>query len=226
MLKEASSNTRVIDEPAQHKVKEVKDMSFMLNYPAYPNRFKIKRVPVGTQITTKRYLTESETAKLFEGEVVIEEKIDGGQDCRILTIDGRKLVVGGEYMKYVHSITYTKLPAWYVAWDLFDLSNNVFLGIDEQLQICRQFGIPHTPVLFRGVTQLDEVIKRFIDSRRISTFGSEPAEGVVIKNFGNGVRGKIVRHEFIAGIELAGHWSKRKGRKMNRLSLSDTAQMI
>jgi hypothetical protein len=204
--------------PPIGKHTEVKLLSFVLNYPPYPNRFKIKRIPVGKPVTTKRYLTAEETAKLFDGEVVIEEKIDGRQACRVFSVEDHQLVIGGEYMRDTHSISYNKLPDWYVAWDIFDPAGSMFLGIDKQLQICEQYGIPHTPVLFKGVTTLSAVLKQFIDTNRISSFGDEPAEGVVIKNFQNNTRGKIVRHEFIAGIELTGHWTRRKGLvKKNRL---------
>jgi energy-coupling factor transporter ATP-binding protein EcfA2 len=161
---------------------------------------------------------------LLDGEVIIEEKIDGRQDCRWwFEEDKTPVVICGEYMKFVHSIYYNRLPDWYVVWDIFVSGNtSYFMDIDTKETFCKRLGIPCTPVLYRGrITE--EGLQYFLN--RTSSFGMERAEGIVVKNYKNQVFGKIVSEEFVAGIELTGNYLK-KPRRMNSVykSLYNTSK--
>ena len=182
-------------------------------------RFRIKRIPTGKQgIADKRYLMQEETARLFDGEVVVEEKVDGKQITKMFSAEFPEMfIIGAEFMKKRHSIFYNRLPDWVIVWDLYDQHNKMFWAYDEKVEVAKHYGFALVPLIFRGKTTLQEVIDKYLN--RQSSFGDETQEGVVVKNLHNELRGKIVRHEFITGIELTGHWMRRKGlTEMNQLA--------
>lgn len=184
-------------------------------------RFRIKRVPTEKFISGKRYLTNEETKQLFNGPVIITEKCDGKQMTKLFADN---IVIGGEYMKHTHSIDYTKIPkssGWFILWGVYSLDHKMFYSYDWEVKIANEYGFTMAPLIFSGQTDLEETLK-FLD--RKSSFGDETQEGIVIKNYANQVKGlpfvgKIVRHEFVAGIELKGHYLRAKGEaKMNSMS--------
>jgi RNA ligase-like protein len=193
--------------------------------PPYPNTFKIKRIPIGRGadgLIKKRYLTQEETKELFEGKVIVQEKIDGSQECHRMQYDETKqYVLGGEDMKKRHSILYTRLPAYWILWDIYDPVAKRFLDSWDFLRVAVHAGIhAQVPILFGGETTLEGVLEAFIRQPYRCKWGDENIEGVVIKNYEKQLFGKIVREEFIKGIELEGHWTKRKGvPQYNRLAV-------
>lgn len=179
-------------------------------------RFRIGRIPTGKEIPRKRYLTHAEADALFQSEVVVEEKLDGKQVTKAFTTEtGEALILCGESMRDVHSIQYDNLPGLYIVWDVYDPGTKAFVGYDAKVALARKYNFPIPPLLFRGVTTHSDVLK-MLD--RKSSFGAEIQEGVVVKSVDSLRRGKIVRHEFVAGVELQGHWTRRKGLvKKNRV---------
>ena len=106
-----------------------------------------------------------------------------------------------------HSINYTRLPDYFLMFDIYDQDNNVFLQRDDVEKMIKDTNLKMVPVIFRGKTTLDE-LKKMVNTQ--SQFYDGPIEGVYVRAYENNhlkYRGKIVRANFLSGDE---HWSKGK----------------
>jgi len=169
-------------------------------------KLPIFRIPLGERIGRKKYLNEEEVKRLLDGEIIIEEKLDGKA---VMNRIG-EYEVYFEFMKWKHSIFYNKLPAWEILLDV--VKDGRVLPYDFKLEFARKHGFHAAPLIYRGrINNLQELV-RFLD--RKSAFGEETIEGIVVKNYRNQVFGKLVRKEFYEGIEE--HWL-RKPKVMNRI---------
>jgi len=175
---------------------------------------KVRRIPMGGKIARKRYLTEDETAELLSGQVVIEEKLDGKTEAS--ECDDR--IVFGEFLKWRHSIRYDRLPAWFIAFDVYDPTSGLFLDYDSKTAFLARNGFAMTPLIFRGQVTSQQGLVRFLGASKFASDGY--AEGIVIKNYPKQLFGKLVRTEFIEGITT--HWLRRR-REMNRLLITNAA---
>ncbi|OCF79040.1 hypothetical protein I204_00984 [Kwoniella mangroviensis CBS 8886] len=122
-----------------------------------------------------------------------------------------RYVLFGEWMYATHSICYTNLPDWFIAFDLYDRSTNTF--VDRQtlcsLLILYECDIHLVPIMEEfDRSPSDEQLEELV--QRKSKFWEGRVEGIFAKwEYGGVVRkgGKVVRSDFIAGNE---HWMKRK----------------
>lgn len=203
-----------------------------------------------------KVLAPDEVSRLLDGEVVVEEKVDGanlgfsvdasgtlrGQNRgsflelespqgqwkplrrwlatrRHALVDalGANLMLFGEWCYAVHSVRYTRLPDWFLAFDVYDRDQGAFWSVDRRNELARRLDIATVPELGRGrqtVASLEVLLGR-------SRLTDAPAEGLYLRREANGflsARAKLTRAEFVQAIDE--HWSKRRLR-VNRLA-SDT----
>lgn len=173
----------------------------------YPKIYRIT-VPSFKQTRGKHYLSEKEIKELFEGIVVIEEKIDGKLNAE--TVNGK--IVFFELMKFKHNIFYNKLPSFKIAFDVWDEEKKCFLDLKQKQVFLGEHGWFWTPVIFWGKTTYEELLKFLPKILSIkSQYGENKIEGIVIKNYEKQLFGKIVNPEFEEEIDRNGiHWSKKK----------------
>lgn len=126
-----------------------------------------------------------------------------------------QLQLFGEWCAYTHSVQYTDLPAWFVAFDVYDLRAARFWSASRRDAMLSKLGIPAVPEIARGIFTLT-ALTRLLDSRR-SAFGASQLEGVVLRRESPEWlldRAKLVRADFTQGITT--HW-RRKLPQTNRL---------
>jgi len=175
-------------------------MNDLLDYP------KIARIPYGQRVG-KRYLTEAEVCTLLNGTVVVEEKLDG----KTIPQQHDRYTIFGEHLKWVHSTYYDRLPAWFIAFDVWDNQTRTFLPCKEKTAIITSLGYTPVHLIYTGrVNTVDELVA--MTGR--SAYGNTLMEGVVVKNYNKQLFGKLVRIEFTTGITE--HWIK-KPKRMNRI---------
>ena len=118
----------------------------------------------------------------------------------------QRYILYGEWMAMRHSVAYTKLPDWLVAFDLYDRSLDRWADRDT---LCRVLGgteIRVVPVVHSGSMPPEQELVQMV--QRQSSFTDGRVEGVYVKVERGGEvvsRGKVVRGDFIAGNE---HWTK------------------
>lgn len=124
------------------------------------------------------------------------------------------LVLFGEWAYAVHSVHYTRLPDWFLGFDVLDRNTGAFWSVERRNMLARSLGIAVVPLLGSGRFDLRGV-QRLLGKSALS---DGPAEGVYVRREEGGVlveRAKLVRAEFVQAIDQ--HWSKRR-LQTNRLA--------
>ncbi len=191
-------------------------MSSQRKLPDYP---KIYRLPIPNFPTTRgrHYLTEQEAESLCTGRVVIEEKIDGK-----LGVEYHKEYPESylfyEFMKYRHTIPYTKLPAWKIYFDQWLFYEEEFADIGVKKATFDILGVPMVRRIYYGQMEGFQELLKYLDRilKYQSVYGEHQIEGIVIKNYPRQLFGKVVNPEFEEDMDSAGHWMKRP-KERNRL---------
>lgn len=117
-----------------------------------------------------------------------------------------RYILYGEWLAATHSIPYTRLPNLFMAFDLYDRALQRFAPRPVLDSLLRDTGLFLVPTLHVGTMPSAEELKEMV--QRPSQFYDGRIEGVYIKVEDAArvvARGKVVRHDFIAGNE---HWTK------------------
>ncbi|MBP7778696.1 MAG: RNA ligase family protein [Acidobacteria bacterium] len=120
---------------------------------------------------------------------------------------GQDLMLFGEWCYAVHSVRYTRLPDWFLAFDVYDLRKAEFWSANRRTELARSLDIVTVPERGRGHYDVAG-LKALLGKSQVS---DGAAEGLYVRREANGVlaaRAKLVRAEFAQAIEE--HWSKRQ----------------
>ncbi len=123
----------------------------------------------------------------------------------------QRYVLFGEWMAATHSVAYTQLPDWFLAFDLYDRSTGIWGDRQSVESLLEGTGIKMVPLVNRGSAISEPELRKIVT--RKSDFTEGAAEGVYVKWERDGKvvrRGKVVRGDFIAGNE---HWTRGDIRK-------------
>lgn len=161
---------------------------------------KIYRIDVGLNIRGKYYLSDQEIMNLLDGEVVIEEKVDG----KLIEVEFEGYTIYKEDMRRQHTVVYDGLPAFEIGLDVWD--GERFLGVREKTEIFQILNIVPAPILFQAEIAFSDLIT-FLG--RKSEFGSGKIEGIVIKNYLKQLFGKVVDPAFDDTVDNTVHHLRR-----------------
>jgi len=192
-----------------------------------------------------KVLSATEMKDLLDGDVVVEEKVDGANLGFSVTGDGEiraqnrgsyldldapagqwktlkrwlaprqdglaealfpDLILFGEWCYAVHSLHYTRLPDWFLAFDVYDRKQGDFWPAERRNDLAHALDLALVPRRGAGKFTLD-TLKRLLSTSALS---DGPAEGVYVrKERANRLvtRAKLVRSEFAQAI--GEHWSRR-----------------
>lgn len=108
--------------------------------------------------------------------------------------------VFGEWMVAQHGIKYDALPAWFIAFDLYNYESGEFVETITARKVLQESGFELVPQLFYGqVTTFEEISQM---TKKTSAFTNSAIEGVYIKiSTGDWItnRFKMVREDFVQG---------------------------
>lgn len=116
------------------------------------------------------------------------------------------LVLFGEWCYAVHSIRYTRLPDWFLAFDVYDRASGQFWSVARRDALASTVGLVVVPRLGSGrfnSPQLEALLGK-------SRLTDGAAEGLYVRrDVGEHLadRAKLVRGEFVQAIDE--HWSKK-----------------
>ena len=128
---------------------------------------------------------------------------------------GNQFILFGEWMFHVHTKHYTKLPDWFIAFDMLDKATDAFLPFDDAMQKVTGAGACFVPVLGTVILRDEKQLRSFITTSR---FGDEEMEGVVLHSADGKDRVKFVTEAFVDSVDHARHWRWESERKKNRLA--------
>lgn len=126
-----------------------------------------------------------------------------------------RYILFGEWCYAQHSVTYGRLPDWFLGFDIFDKQSAKFFSCSRRDIILRKLEISPMPIVKHGHFTLLELNSLLSQSH----LGDHPAEGLYLRfDQGDwlGQRAKLVRPAFIQSVEE--HWS-RSGIRANRLKM-------
>lgn len=115
-------------------------------------------------------------------------------------------ILFGEWCYAVHTVVYTRLPDWFIGFDVYDLSAGRFWDSSRRDALLASIGLHAVPRLARARFTLD-AIEGMLSNR--SRFSDGYVEGVIIRRESGGFttdRAKLVRADFTQGI--GEHWSR------------------
>lgn len=122
-------------------------------------------------------------------------------------------ILFGEWCFAQHSIFYTLLPDWFLAFDIYDRVSSRFLSSYRRDRFLDRIGVAQVPNLDRGRFTLLELEKLLLSSKLTDS----PAEGIYLRIDHDDwldKRAKLVRSEFVQSI--TDHWS-HSGVRPNRI---------
>ncbi len=140
----------------------------------------------------------------------------GMHENKLVEILGANLILFGEWCAARHSLDYSDLPDWFLAFDIYDTSAGKFWSTSRRNQLAIQASIAVAPLVFRGKASL--AFLKSLLTREPSHFRSGASEGIVVRKESRDwldARAKIVNVDFTQNITE--HWSRR-GIEWNRLS--------
>jgi ATP-dependent RNA circularization protein (DNA/RNA ligase family) len=117
-----------------------------------------------------------------------------------------RLILFGEWCYARHSIHYTRLPDWFLSFDVYEKGGKCFLATGKRNEIVSRIPLATVPRVTRGVFSLNEV-SRLIGQ---SSLYDGPMEGIYLRHESESCliqRAKIVRAEFVQ--QIGEHWSKQ-----------------
>ncbi len=126
-----------------------------------------------------------------------------------------RYILFGEWCYAKHSVFYSRLPDWFLGFDIYDKQSNLFLSSGRRADFFTQMQIAQVPTIARGSFNLLD-LKKLLSYSNLS---DQLVEGLYLR-FDNddflAQRAKLVRPAFIQAVEQ--HWS-RTGITPNRLSM-------
>lgn len=116
------------------------------------------------------------------------------------------LILFGEWCYAVHSVRYTKLPDWFLAFDVYDRSREEFWSALRRDELIDRIGLARVPKVTEGRFTVPDIVRMLGPSQ----LSNGPAEGVYVRRDESDRlvgRAKVVRPEFVQQIDA--HWSAR-----------------
>jgi ATP-dependent RNA circularization protein (DNA/RNA ligase family) len=138
----------------------------------------------------------------------------GPRSSQLIDVIGDERIIFGEWCYAQHSIAYTRLPDWFLMFDVYDRSANRFWSVDRRNELANELALVCVPRIARGRFKLPDLTSMMTQSR----VGDDQMEGLVIRRDEGDWqvgRAKLVRAAFVQAIEE--HWSRRRV-EPNRLS--------
>lgn len=119
---------------------------------------------------------------------------------------GDKYILFGEWCYAKHSIHYTHLPDYFLAFDIYNKASEKFINFEQRNKLIALMGIETVPLIKKGFFSLEELPKLI----KKSFYSDSLAEGIYVRASNNEetfFRAKLVRNDFTQNIIQ--HWSSR-----------------
>lgn len=119
------------------------------------------------------------------------------------------VILFGEWCAARHSLPYSRLPDWFLVFDVYDRGASQFWSTPRRNALAATLELPVVPSLLAGQTKksaLEDLL-----ARTKSSFSDGPLEGIVIRREDDRwlqARAKLVRPDFTQAIDA--HWRSRR----------------
>jgi hypothetical protein len=127
------------------------------------------------------------------------------------------LMLFGEWCFALHSVPYTRLPDWFLGFDVYERAEDRFWSSDRRDRWLDDLGLSRVPRLAQGRLSMEQLIS-LTDTSQLR---EGPMEGIYLRRDQGAwlqQRAKLVRPEFVQGISK--HWSEKSLEKNALVSMS------
>lgn len=157
---------------------------------------KINRIPLMNRKYKKKVFTNTEILALFDGTVLVEEKVDGKLTCT--QCDGHTFLIeediSGKHTVHNHILQYKNPPKnKRVYLDLVEHRREGGLHVSKPI-FANSFMMASVRLFHPTIEQIYSLL--YVFSRRASVFGCDHIEGLIIKNYDKQLFGKYINAEF------------------------------
>lgn len=132
------------------------------------------------------------------------------------------LILFGEWCAARHSLSYDRLPDWFLLFDVLDRSRQAFWSSTRRNALAKEVELSCVPQVAHGRVSLPQLENML--ATESSRCRQGPLEGLVIRSESNDLcqsRAKLVRADFAQAIDA--HWRKRTI-DWNRVRPTEAAQ--
>lgn len=123
-------------------------------------------------------------------------------------LEPEKEILFGEWLYMKHSIEYTSLSDFFIAFDIYNVDTKQFISRYVLTNRLSNTSIKQVPLITRIIFENTDDIIKLVNTK--SQFYDGPIEGVYLRicdELNTVARAKIVRNNFISGND---HWTKEK----------------
>ncbi len=116
-----------------------------------------------------------------------------------------QFILFGEWCYAKHSVYYSRLPDWFLGFDIYDRQSGRFLSVPHRDALCRTIGVAQVPVIAKRRFVFEEIEKLLGKS----VLTDQPAEGIYLRSNGGKwllQRAKLVCPMFLRSLD--GNWSQ------------------
>ncbi|HBN76336.1 MAG TPA: DNA ligase [Planctomycetaceae bacterium] len=127
-----------------------------------------------------------------------------------------RFIIFGEWVYARHSVFYRKLTHYFFEFDIYDKQQQLFLDLQQRLDIINGTGIETVPIVHSGSLNRGDLEELISPSRFDSQFDNPVTnqtdnlmEGLYLRTESEGAvsrRAKFVRSEFVEKIKQSTHW--------------------
>jgi len=117
-------------------------------------------------------------------------------------------ILYGEFCWAKHTVFYNILPDWFLAFAWWNKKTNKFYHHNDMEELCDKIGIHTVPLIEQTIGINKEDLFDLIPNP--SAYGHEQAEGLVVYNYKQQLRGKVVLRKFQEAMDMDGHWATKK----------------
>jgi len=128
-------------------------------------------------------------------------------------LEPNRHILYGEWVYARHSVGYSELPDWFIAYDIYDKHEKIFVSRDILLEKLSQTSISLVPLVYEGELRDMDHLRAMVNGK--SAFSDGRREGLVVRICDESklvARVKLVREDFIAGNE---RWNRSEKLETN-----------
>ena len=117
-------------------------------------------------------------------------------------------ILYAEWTAVKHTIFYDLLPDYFLPFALYDRKIDKYLHWYDVEELCDKIGLCTVPLIqMNARVNKDELFDLVPDP---SCYGHKIAEGLIVWNYNNNMRGKVVLKKFQDSMDTEGHWATKK----------------
>ena len=132
-----------------------------------------------------------------------------------------RYILFGEWCYARHTVCYSRLPDWFLGFDIYDRQAGRFLSVTCRNGLCERMGVAQVPVVAQGHFSFEELGNLLGNS----ALADQPAEGIYLRSDSGKwltQRAKVICPKFLGSLDA--HWS-RSALEPNRLLAGHPPQL-